>query len=210
MKLINIFLLAVSLSSYSSIALSNEHEEAPAEHGEEKKADAHGGGEHGGGEHGSGEKEGAPTAASKSQEWIRLNTVITSLASKVTTLQADIKDLIKKKRATSNRAQLDIIWEEISAKHKELEDAVRQYMKEANRARFDFPDKGSMLQKKYRYVRMKSIDEMESEVGIEAKLTHGVDQVQRVYRGVPKNTPVPTPTPGIKPTPTPDRIKVQF
>lgn len=205
MKLIEMLFMVLVLS-LSLSAMAEDH--GGGGHGEsgghEEKKDAHGSGDKG--EHG-----GEAQAPSKSMEWVKLNTVLTTLAAKVTSLQADVKELIKKKKTIKDRAQLEMIWEEINTKHKELDESVRQYQKESNRARFEFPDKGSIIQKKYHYVRMKSIDELENEVGIEAKLTHSVDQVQRVYRGVPKNKPTPTPTPeGYVPSPTPDRIKVRF
>lgn len=96
-------------------------------------------------------------------------------------LEKGIQDLIESKRKTTDPARLAIIANDLVARHKELTEAIRSYDKEALHVRFKHPDRSDAGDRKYVRVRIRSLEEMENEFGLDGRLNRVKARVQRIF-----------------------------
>lgn len=96
-------------------------------------------------------------------------------------LEAEVKELIAQRRHTRDPEQLKSIIDTIAAKHKELEEVADKHEKEWAHMRFRHPEQAEIVKGQYVRYKIKSIQAMESELGMDGKLDRIKQQVMVVF-----------------------------
>jgi len=82
----------------------------------------------------------------------------------------DIHALIEQKRHTDDPVQVGEIMRGIAERHSRLEKKAKEYEEERQHVRFEHPERNDQLERKYVRHEVKSVEEMESTMGIDARL----------------------------------------
>lgn len=109
---------------------------------------------------------------------------IQKLKSEIDALEGEIKHMIHEKRGSHVESSVREITEEIAAKYKTLKEASDKLEEETTHIRFKHPEQADQLDRKYARHHLKSIDDLESEVGIDGRL-------DRIKRRVAETFPTP-------------------
>jgi hypothetical protein len=107
---------------------------------------------------------------------------LTLIATKMAKLESEINELIARKRHTSDAEALKPIISEMTAKHLELTKMSEQYVDEKRHIRFKHPEKHDSAERKYTRYRLRSLSEMETEIGLEGKLDRMKKRLTSIYR----------------------------
>lgn len=111
---------------------------------------------------------------------------LNALSSKLSNGEHEIKELLEHKHATDDPEQVREIVREIADKHKELEEVSRDYEKERLHVRFQHPERADTEERKYERYKLKTLAEMENEIGMDGRL-------DRVKARVLATFPIPQP-----------------
>lgn len=84
--------------------------------------------------------------------------------------EADIHHLIEEKRHTQDQAKIAQIMREIAERHRALEKTSKDYEEERMHVRFEHPERADQLEHQYVRHEMRSLEEMEDDVGIDGRL----------------------------------------
>ncbi len=109
---------------------------------------------------------------------------ISKLKSEVDALEGEIKHMIHEKREMHVDSEVRALTEEIATKYKSLKEASDKLEEETTHIRFKHPEQADQLDRKYTRHHLKSIDDLESEVGIDGRL-------DRIKRRVEATFPTP-------------------
>lgn len=131
---------------------------------------------------------------------------------KIQSKEDEIKKLILEKQHTKDKDKQKEVMDKLVEVHKGLTKDYKDFEEERNHARFQHPDKGQDLEKKYRPFRLRSIEEIEGDMGLDGKLNRLKSKIERVYikdadPNAPevcktcgsevKASPAPSPSPGL-------------
>ncbi|MCM2280452.1 MAG: hypothetical protein NDI61_01240 [Bdellovibrionaceae bacterium] len=119
-------------------------------------------------------------ASARAGDWQAHQSSMGGKQSKMKSLEAEIEGLIHEKKATEDPEAVRVIVSSMAQKHEELETVAQEYRKEFLHIRFQHPEQGDHSERQYPRYRLKSLTEMESEFGIDAKL----DRVRNKMRAV--------------------------
>ena len=108
---------------------------------------------------------------------------ISKLKSEVDALESEIKHMIHEKHESHVESQVREITVSIAEKYKTLKEAADKLEEETTHIRFKHPEQADKLDRKYTR-RAKSLDDLESEVGIDGRL-------DRIKRKVAATFPTP-------------------
>ncbi len=138
--------------------------------------------------------------------WSQHQSALNGGRDRIKSREQEIAKLAEEKRGASPE-KIQTILVEIQKKQKEIEDTKRSLEKEREHVRFEHPEKGLVFDRVVGDLKVKSVDEIQAEAGLDKKLTSLRSQMGRAYR-----KPSPTPDPAITsiptPTPTPKPIRV--
>lgn len=103
-------------------------------------------------------------------KWAEHAANLNTLSAKLAHGEEEIKKLIEHKQHTDNPEELREIVNQIASKHKELEEVSRDYEKERLHVRFQHPDRAETGERKYERFTLKSVKEIENEMGMDGRL----------------------------------------
>ena len=104
--------------------------------------------------------------------WVDHSGRLVGLSKQIETIENDIRAIVEEKHKTEDPKQLKEMIDTIAAKHKSLVDVAKDYEVELNQVRFKFPERAEKLDKKYVHYHIKSIQDMEKEMGLDGRLDH--------------------------------------
>jgi len=84
--------------------------------------------------------------------------------------EKDIHHLIEEKRHTQDPAKIAQIMREIGERHRALEKTAKSYEEERMHVRFEHPERADQLERQYVRHEVRSLEEMENDVGIDGRL----------------------------------------
>lgn len=146
------------------------------DHGAPPPAEGHGGGE-GGGEHEAKAKEGESKAP---PEWLALQNDLNTLKAKIKGKQDSIVKLIEEKKHSPD-SHLKEITHSLSSEYKELEKLNEEYEKKRTVLMFRYPERGKDPDRKYNRMKLKSLEEMEAQAGIDSQLDQNMELMKKQF-----------------------------
>lgn len=138
---------------------------------EEKKAEE-GGGEHGGG----------GGASKKKNEFMEVQSQVAALQAKVKAQSDMVTNLMQHKAHETNPAKLAEINQELAHAYKELTETNKQYEQKRALFLYRFPEKGlKSADRKYQRIEVKSLQDMEKQVTLDAKIKTSLEKAKKKY-----------------------------
>lgn len=148
--------------------------ETPAESGGHGAAEGGHGGAEGGG-HG-----GAKPAALP--EWVQLQARVATLKAKLAAKEKVVSDLILAKDKEKDAAQSREIVKNIAKEHRELKTMAEEYEQQLSLLKYRFPEKGMLSERSYKRHEVRSLEEMENEVGLSGNLEKTIRMMRQQYQ----------------------------
>lgn len=159
-----IFLLTTAYPSFTLANSGGEKKEEKKEEGGEKKE---------------GEKkegEGRPA-------WMEIEAKIQELAAKVKSKNENIEKMIEEKNHFSEHSsELKSLIKEIVKEHADMEKLSQEYDKQVSILKYRFPERNAKKDRKYEKLQIKSVEEIEKAVGVDAKLMKAMRRARSQYR----------------------------
>ena len=145
-----------------------------------------------GGEHGAAPAEGAAVPIEKisyedkkqqvrTREWSDVVSGLGSLKAKIATKEDTIKEIIHHKEHAKNKAEQEVLVNELLKEHKELTKMLDEYNSNAQLLKYRYPDVGITEKRKYEKIEMKSLDEYEKSQTIEVQIKKTVSKLKSHY-----------------------------
>lgn len=128
---------------------------------------------------GEGEAATSPNGSGFTGHMVKIST----LKHETEDLEAATKHLIEEKREAEGDAQVRTLTLEIAEKYKSLKEAGEKLESETTLVRFHFPEQAATLDRKYVRFKTKSLNDLESEAGIDGRL-------DRIHRHVIATFPI--------------------
>ena len=123
--------------------------------------------------------DAAPAASSGggTPEWVEIQSRLQVLKARLTTKEASVKGLIR----TSQTSRDKKVFEDLKREHAELRQMGEEYEKLRHQLRYRFPERGMNAERRYQRIEVKSLQEMETQVGMESKLQGNLDRLRRQF-----------------------------
>ena len=119
--------------------------------------------------------------AGHSESWGRHEVNLKGYQIQITNGEEEMRALIAKKKINTDLKIRDEILKEIIQKNEDLKKTFREMKTEEEHIRFQHPEKGDETVRKYRHLRLKSIEELENEVGLDGQLSRLKNKVKNKY-----------------------------
>ncbi|MBX3039698.1 MAG: hypothetical protein KF789_03185 [Bdellovibrionaceae bacterium] len=123
---------------------------------------------------------GGEKAAEKSSpppEWVEIQSRLQVLKAKMGAKEKMVRDLI----ADKHRGASHESFEHLKREHAELRKLSEEYEQQRNVLRYRYPEKGLKDGRKYQRVEVKSLTDMENQIGMEAVLQKTQNKMHRQY-----------------------------
>lgn len=117
------------------------------------------------------------------------DTKLSSHRRKIETIEGEIKALLEHKHHENDPKKMPEIVKSLGDKHKELETTSKEYEEERLHVRFKHPDKNETIERKYLRYKLKTLAEMEDELGLDGKLNRLKARVLTTFPPVSKTRP---------------------
>lgn len=131
----------------------------------------------------------ATSTARAAESFIEHMTKIPVLKRQTDDLENEIKHLIAEKREADEDAKVRTLTLEITEKYKVLKETGEKLEAETNIIRFHYPEQANSLDRQYVRFKLKTMHDLESEVGIDGKLDRIKQHVFNIF-------PIPKPDSG--------------
>ena len=125
------------------------------------------------------------------REWVAHEISLRSQIEKIREKEKKIGELIHVKNETKEDVKLKPLLAEIKKEYGELEKLYKDLDEEKRHVRFEHPDQGIEVERKYRAYKIRSIEDMENEIGTEGRLNRLKSRVLRKYGTEVKPEPPP-------------------
>ena len=109
-------------------------------------------------------------ALASADPWSEHAARLPAFAKKLEDLEKETKELLEQKKAAEEPAALRDIIKQLSEKEKAMAEAAKAYESERLHIRFKHPDRADVIERQYVHYKLKSLDELESEIGIDGRL----------------------------------------
>jgi len=129
-------------------------------------------------------------------EWGRHEVNLKGYATRINSAQEEIQVLVVKKNQNRDPKVRDELLLEIIKKNNDLKRIYKEFKTEKEHVRFEHPEQGDQAERKYRHVKMKSLEDLENEQGLDGQLSRVKRKIETQY-----TTPEKAQTPSSKPTP---------
>jgi hypothetical protein len=116
-----------------------------------------------------------------SAEWGRHEVNLKGYATRITNAQEEIQALIVKKNQNRDPQVRDQLLKEIIKKNDDLKRIYKDYKNEKEHVRFEHPEMGDKTERKYRHVKLKSLEDLEGEQGLDGQLSKVKRKVEEQY-----------------------------
>lgn len=110
------------------------------------------------------------SSLSQAREWDAHDVSLRASIEKIRGKEAKIGELIQEKNHPKNPDGQKAILDELAKEYKDLEKLYSEFETEKRHVRFEHPEQGLKTERKYRAYRIKSLEEYESEGGVEGRL----------------------------------------
>lgn len=114
-------------------------------------------------------------------DWGRHEINLRGYAMRIANTQNEIKELVEKKNKNRDPHTRDELLKEINKKNDDLRRVYKDFKEEKEHVRFEHPEQGDKTERKYKRVRMKSLEDLENEVGLDGQLTRLKQKVEKKY-----------------------------
>lgn len=174
---LSIMTIVFSLFLAKGLAFANEpaHAEAEPSHGAEAKKEAGAAAAEGGG-HGPAVPAAPPVA------WAEVETRISNLDTQMKMKQANMKKLFEEKNhLPSGSPQLKSTITELVSDYKELKRISEELEKQKIILKYRFPERSLKVERTYKKQDLKSLEEMEKQLGIEGQLDRSITVLRKHY-----------------------------
>lgn len=152
---------------------ANDHE-APAA-AEEAPAEGHGSG---------------TAVKSTLPAWVEVESKLSALEARVKAKELTIEKLLgEKNHIDSKDPKMKDLITEIAKEHKEMRAAAEDLEKQKTILRYRFPERGADPKRKYEKVEIRSLKEMEANLGIEGRLQRTFKRAQQQYGETENKSP---------------------
>ncbi len=119
--------------------------------------------------------------AAFAREWRQHQASMGTKQSKMKALEGEIEELIHHKKGTENPDEITHITTTLAEKHAELAKVAREYREEQLHIRFKHPEQGDESERKYPRYQLKTLKEMASGHGLDAKLDKIKERLQHTF-----------------------------
>lgn len=92
-----------------------------------------------------------------------------------------IYDLIEQKKSTKDNDKISKILEELVKEHNKLSELYDEFEKEKYHIKYEHPEEGSTIERRYSPYKLKTLQEFESEGGIDGRLSQIKPRVLKKY-----------------------------
>ena len=120
-------------------------------------------------------------------EWIEVQGRLQSLKARLITKETSVKELIRASQVSGKKETFDQLKQEYA----ELRTMADEYEKLRHQLRFRYPEKGLATDRRYQRIEVKSLNEMETQVGMESKLQSNLEKVRRQFQTNTPGSPEP-------------------
>lgn len=160
----------IVLSSLTALQISFASESAPAKEAPKETGEAS-------------EKkdEAVKEPAKQSPEWLKMQNDLNSLQAKVKAKQESIRGLVTEKNRVQDPKQVKQILDTMTAEYKEMRKLTEEYEKQRTILLFRYPDKGKVGSRSYEKILLKSLEDMDTEFGVEGRLNKGLKKMRQQY-----------------------------
>ena len=150
------------------------------------------------------------TAQALAESWIFRTERRKNLMSDMARIEQEIHENVLKKRSERNPEKLKFILRDISRSYDELRDVHDDYLENERIIRFRYPEKEDANKRQYTLYKLKTLDEIENDVGIDGHLDRVKRRMMKVYRPKLKSDEEENVDEQIakKPKHDPDRIRI--
>lgn len=115
------------------------------------------------------------------REWAAHEVSLRSQIEKIRTKEKAIAEIVHEKNKEKDDQKLKEYRTEIQKEYKELVKLYNELEEEKRHVRFEHPDQGVEVERKYQIYKIKSIEDMESDVGTDGRLSRLKAKVVRKY-----------------------------
>ena len=122
----------------------------------------------------------APSA--HAEPWATHASRLPTLSKKLEDSENEIKALLGEKNHAEDPAAIHEIMRSLAKKHKDLADASAEYETERLHIRFKHPDRAAVVDRQYVHYKLKSLDEMAKEIGLDGRLDRLKAKVLSVFQ----------------------------
>ena len=116
----------------------------------------------------------------QSEEWMQVQSQLTTIKSKVENQEKLVENLIQKKELVHGKEQIEVI-EELKKAHIELIRVVEQYNLINTNFQTKFPEKGGVLGRIYKRIDSSSLETIENKMTLEGRLQKLNQTLQKQY-----------------------------
>ena len=126
--------------------------------------------------------EAKPEAKSeKKDESAEVQAKVSALQAKIKASEETIDKLIEEKQKTTDQKQISEIIKNMVSEHKTMEKNVEEYEKARSYLQYRFPEKGLKGDRVYERIELKSLEEMENEMTLDAHVKKTLHKVRKQY-----------------------------
>lgn len=105
---------------------------------------------------------------------------VQGLEAKIKSAEAEIQKLLQEK-ATAKPERVGEITVEVQHLHQKMQEQIREYDQQRSLLKYRYPDKGRTDKRVYERIDLKSIKQMEEEVGLSSALKKSLHKVRKHY-----------------------------
>jgi hypothetical protein len=120
------------------------------------------------------------------REWAAHEVSLRSQVEKIREKERKITEMIHHKNEEKEDAKLKPLLAALQKEYEDLEKFYKELEEEKRHVRFEHPDQGVDVERKYRAYKIRSIEDMENEIGTEGRLSRLKSKVLRKYGTEPE------------------------
>jgi hypothetical protein len=120
----------------------------------------------------------SPAWAGKWYEHVSQMKVYTN---KINDSERKIRELIHEKNETSDISKKQTLNTEMFQEHNDLVETYKKYNELRYHMKYEHPEKGEIVDRRYLAMRAKTIDELEKEIGLQGRLTQLKKKIDEKY-----------------------------
>lgn len=117
-------------------------------------------------------------------EWVEVQNRLQALKARLATKETQVKGLIRDSQTSRDKQ----VFEDLKQAHAELRQMGEEYEKLRHQLRYRFPERGMSVERRYQRIEVKSLSEMETQVGMESQLQGNLERIRRQFQSESSNS----------------------
>lgn len=148
---------------------------------------------HDGGAGKANEASAAPASGTgKTDDWIEISNRVMNLRTKVSMKRDNLRNLIEEKRTTKDPHRIAEIIKLMVEEHKAIQKDAAEYNQQSSILNFRYPEKAMAAgRRKYERIEIGNLNQIESQVTLEARIKNIVEKTKRQYGNEPTSERLP-------------------